>query len=90
MNVNYSIPLWQILLLLITISWAIIKMFFKQSNHSILIEQNKLDTLNLKKDLESKLDRHKTENDLKLTELTKTSIETNTLVKLLVEDKIKK
>lgn len=90
MDINYTLPLWTIIVAIVPIIWTMIKMFFKQGNHSILIEQNKVDTANLKRDLESKLDRHKNENDTKLTELTKTSIETNTLVKLLVDNKIKK
>ena len=50
--------------------------------------QDKVDTL--KKDLESKLDRQKIATDGKLTEINNIMIETRTMVKLLVEDKIKK
>jgi hypothetical protein len=44
---------------------------------------------NFKKEINEKLDAHKTATDLKLTSINNTLIETKTLVSLLVNDRIK-
>lgn len=89
MEVTYSIPIWQILLFIIAVGWALIKMFFKQKTHTIELASHKDDIKSIKKDLEEKIDRHKIANDQSLKEINNIVVETKTLVQLLVQDKIK-
>ncbi len=89
MEVNYGIPIWGVIIVLIPIAWGMIKMFFKQNNHSEELKAHKDDIKSIKKDLEDKIDRHKIANDASLKEINNIVVETKTLVKLLVDDKLK-
>lgn len=101
MEVNSTFPLWSIIvtivIFIVPIIWGIIKMHFKQEEmRKDIIRQDKEMALIketvmvVKKDIEDKLDRHKTANDLKLMQINDVSVKTMTLVELLVKDQIKK
>jgi cell division protein FtsB len=97
MNVNYTIPLWSILTFIIPVIWGLIRMYFnqiqmkkdivKQEEDNIALRDN---IMGIKKEIEDKLDRHKQATDAKLEAINSISIETRTLVKLLVDNKIVK
>jgi hypothetical protein len=93
-----------IAIFLMPIVWGLIKMHFKQieMRKDILRQDQEMTLMNkemtfikesvmiIKKDIEDKLDRHKTSNDSKLMDINNISVKTMTLVELLVQDKIKK
>jgi len=101
MNINYSIPLWTIILTLflfiVPIIWGLIRMYFNQiqMKKDILRQDKEIASVKegmiiIKKDIEDKLDRHKQATDEKLSKINDVTIKTYTLVELLVGDKIKK
>lgn len=100
MEINYTLPVWTVVVAIITIAipiiWSLIKMYFNYTNlkdqiknMQVHIEFQEKSIATIKKDIEDKLDRHKTSNDQRLMEINNTMIATKTLVELLVADKIK-
>ena len=101
MDITFTLPLWGIIVLIVTtgtpVIWGLISMYFKQQNMNNEIKSVKNEQVHqektivsLKKDIEDKLDKHKTATDNKLHEINNIAVETKTLVQLLVQDKIKK
>lgn len=102
MKIEYApIPIWGIItsgiIFLVPIVWAIIKMFFRVDLHNSRIKNTEdniklieTNMLKMKGDIEDKIDRHKIETNVRLTEINNTGIATKTLVELLVNNKIKK
>lgn len=81
---------------LITAVWALITMFFNNKNNrksidklekEMYYQERAIDTF--KKEIDEKLDKYKTATDNKLGNISENIAETKTLVKLLVENKIK-
>lgn len=101
MDINYSFPLWTIILTLVLfivpIIWGLIRMYFNQiqMKEDILRQDKEITSvkdgmITIKKDIEYKLDRHKQATDEKLSKINDITVETHTLVKLLVDNKINK
>lgn len=101
MDINYTIPLWGIITIvgtsIITISWSLINTYFISKANKKSIEKIEKEMYyqekainSFKKDIEQKLDEHKKATDTKLSDISHIVIETKTLVKLLVDNKIKK
>lgn len=100
MNINYTIPLWGIVTvtgsLFITTTWALINMFFSTKDNKAAIKKLEEEVYyqersikKLKEDIEAKLNSHKRDTDNKLGDINKSVIETQTLVRLLVDNRIK-
>lgn len=98
--IDYKIPLWGIIstfiIIVVPVVWALINNHFslKANTKEIAKIENEMyyqeKAINsLRKDLEQKLDDHKKATDEKLSSINATAIETKTLVKLLVDNKLK-
>ena len=90
MEVNYTLPLWTIIIsvfiIILPIIWSLIKMYFTQNSL-------KEDIRGLKTDghyQDKNIDTLKLTTENKLSEMNAILIATKTLVELLVQDKIKK
>lgn len=97
---NYVLPLNHVIITLIpfflVVVWALINMFFNNRNNKKSIDklekemyyqERAIDTF--KKEIDGKLDKYKTATDNKLGNISENIGETKTLVKLLVDNKIK-